>query len=113
MRTILLIITVFLLMSSVGVYAGNVAQTGPVPVESPSSGPLTIGFDLNRGAVSAITVTWTPVAVGDYKIEAMSANVYGMVILPVTSTDERTDIIPINSIDAKDLETIEVAIAEL
>ena len=113
MRTLLLIVTVFLLMSSVGVYASSVAETGPVPIESPSSEPLTIGFDLSGGAVNAVTVTWTPIGLGDFKIEAMSANVYGMVIMAVTSMDRRTDIIPIDSIEAKDLETIEVAIAEL
>ena len=113
MRTILLFITVFLLMSSVGVYAGSVSDTGPLPVESPSSEPLTIGFDLNGGVINAITVTWTPVAVGEYKIEAMSNNVYGVLITPVTSTDQRTDIILIDSIEAKDLDTIQVAIGEL
>ena len=113
MRTILLFITVFLLMSSVGVYAGSVSDTGPLPVESPSSEPLTIGFDLNGGVINAITVTWTPVAIGDYKIEAMSNNLYGAVIMPVTSIDKRTDIIPINSVAAKDLDTIQVAIGEL
>ena len=113
MRTLLLIVTVFLLMSSVGVYASSVAETGPLPIESPSSEPLTIGFELNGGAINGITVTWTPIAVGDYKIEAMSGTVYGAVILPITSMDRRTDIIPITSIEAKDLETIEVAIAEL
>ena len=113
MRTLLLIVTVFLLMSSVGVYASSVTDTGPLPVESPSSEPLTIGFDLQGGAINAITVTWTPVAAGEYKIEAMSGNLYGVVILPVTSTDQRTDIIPIDSIEAKDLDTIQVAIVEL
>ena len=113
MRTLLLIVTVFLLMSSVGVYASSVSDTGPLPVESPSSEPLTIGFDLNGGSINAITVTWTPVAVGEYKIEAMSNNVYGVLITPVTSTDQISNIILIDSIEAKDLDTIQVAIGEL
>lgn len=113
MRTLLLIVTVFLLMSSVGVYASSVSDTGPLPIESPSSEPLTIGFDLTGGSIHAITVTWTPIAIGDYKIEAMSNNVYGFVIMPVISMDQRTDIIPINAIEAKDLDTIQVAIGEL
>ena len=113
MRTFLLFITVFLLMSSVGVYATNVADTGPIPAESPTREPISIGVELNGTEVKAITVTWIPAAIGDYKIEAMSGKLYGVLLLPVTSMDERTDIILIDSIDVNDLEPIEVAITEL
>ena len=43
MKTVLLVVTIFLLMSSVGAYAGTAAETGTLVVESPSSEPLTIG----------------------------------------------------------------------
>jgi len=113
MKTLFLIVTIFLLMSSVGVYAGAAAESGPLEVESPSTGPLIIGWSMNAGKVDAVIVTWTPAASGVYKIEAMSGNFYGAITTPVTTTAERTDVVPIDSIDAEKLDTVNVAIVEM
>ncbi len=60
MKTVLLIVTTFLLMSSVGVYAVTVAETGPLPIESPNTGPLVIHWTLNGGEMDGVMVTWAP-----------------------------------------------------
>ena len=111
MRTILLFVTVFLLMSSVGIYASNVADEDLFSSESSSQQPYTIGYNLEDTEVTGITVTWVPVAVGDYKIEATTGDSHGVSLLTIYSMDERTDIIPIDSIEVKDLKPIEVAIS--
>ena len=100
-------------MSSVGVYAGSAAESGPLEVESPSTGPMTIGWSMNFGKVDAVAITWTPAASGVYKIEAMSGTFYGTITTPLTTTAERTDLVPIGSIDAEELDAINVAIVEM
>ena len=113
MKTALLIISMFLLMSTVGAYAATTAETGEISIGSPSSEPLVIGFSINGGVIDAVKVTWTPVAEGIYKIEAMTGSGYGTITTPLASTTSRTDVVPIPEINAEDLESINVAILEL
>lgn len=111
MRPILLFVTVFFLMSSVGVYASNVTNKDIFSSELSSHQPHTIGFDLEGTEVTGITVTWNPSALGDYKIETTSGGSYGVFLLTVYSMDERTDVVPIDSIEVTDLKPVEVAIS--
>ena len=103
----------FLLMSTVGVYASNNPDASPFQVDSPSSEQVTIGFSMNGGLVDAVTVTWTPVAGGLYKIEAMSGDVTGAIITPLVGITRRTDIVPIDAIKVEELFDVNVAIGEL
>ena len=116
MKTVLLIVTTFLLMTSVGAYAGTAAETGLQEVESPSTGPLIIGWTLNGGELDGVTITWTPVAAGVYAIEATagtaSGDTTGNIITPLTSTLERTDWVPIAGVKPENLHTVNVVIVE-
>ena len=116
MKTVLLVVTIFLLMSSVGVYAGTVTNTGPTTVESASSEPLIIGWTFNGGLVDGVMVTWTPAAEAIYTIEATagttSGDTTGSIITALTSTSQRTDVVPILGVKPADLETIAVSIVE-
>ena len=48
MKPVLLIVTILLLLSSVGAYAGTAGESGDLPVDSSSSGPMTIGCTPGR-----------------------------------------------------------------
>ncbi len=112
MKTVLLVVTIFLLMSSVGVYASTIGETGQLPVDSPSSEPLNIGWTLNGGKADGVSVTWTPVAAAVYIIQATAGGVTGAITTPITSTDRRTDLVPIVGVRPGDVESVSVAIVE-
>ena len=116
MKTVLLLVTIFLLMSTVGVYAGAAINTGPDPVQSASSQPLIISWTFNGGLVDGVVVTWTPVAEAVYTIQATagttSGGSTGIIITPLTSTSERTDVVPILGVKPEDLDVISVSIVE-
>ena len=112
MKTIVFVVTMFLLLTSVGAYAGSALDTGEQVIESPSTEPLTIGWELNGGFVDGISVTWTPRANGIYTIRAATGSVTGFLTMPVDSTLRRTDVVPIAGTSPEDLETVSVAITE-
>ena len=116
MKTVLLLVTIFLLMSTVGVYAGTVTNTGPDPVASASSEPLIIGWTFNGGLVDGVVITWTPVAEAVYTIQATagttSGDATGTIITPLTSTSQRTDVVPILGVKPEELDVISVSIVE-
>ena len=116
MKTVLLVMATFLLMSSVGVYAGTIAETGPQGVSSPNTGPLVIGWTLNGGELDGVTVTWSPVVAGVYTIEATvgtsSSDTTANIFTPLTSTAERTDFVPIAGVKPEDLHSVNVIIVE-
>ena len=116
MKIVLFMLTILLLMSSVGAYAGTAGETGNLEVDSPSSEPLSIGWTLTDGNVAAVKVTWTPVAASVYTIQAQVGTplgiVTGILTTPLTSTSQRTDLVAIAGVKPEDLQTVNVAIVE-
>ena len=116
MKTVLLLVSIFLLMSTVGVYAGSATNIGPETVESASSQPLIISWTFNGGLVDGVIVTWTPVNEAIYTIEATagtaSGDTTGIIITPQTSTSQRTDVVPIIGIKPEELDVVRASIVE-
>ena len=116
MKVLLLIFAIIILGSTVGAYAGTATDTGELEVGPSNTGPLTIGWTLTGTVVDGVTVTWTPVAAGIYTIRATTGNAgetfSGTIITPMTSTYERTDVVPITGVDPKMVELVNVSIVE-
>jgi hypothetical protein len=112
MKIVLLGIVLILVMSTVGAYAGVASATSDQTVDSPNTGPMTIGWRLEDGKVDGVTVTWTPAAAALYTIEATTAGITGTVTTLVTGTGERTDVVPITAVDPLYIETVNVIIVE-
>ena len=116
MKTVLLLVSIFLVMSTVGVYAGTTTDTGSLTIESASSEPLIIGWTFNGGLVDGVVVTWTPVAEAVYTIQATagttSGDTTGTILTPLTSTSQRTDVIPILGVKPEALDVVSVSIVE-
>ena len=116
MKPVLFIVTILLLLSSVGAYAGTAGGSGDLPVDSPSTGPMTIGWTLTDGDVAEVKVTWTPVAAAVYTIETRVGTplglVTGILTTPLTTTSQRTDLVAIEGVKPEHLDTINVVIVE-
>ena len=110
MKSILIIVAAFLVMSTVGAYAGTSGGTeGPL---SSSSRPTTISWSLNRGEVDSIIVTWTPVEEGTYRIKASVVGVTETTKIYASTTTIRTDVLPIAGVPVEDLGALNVAIVK-
>ena len=112
-RTLLIAITVFALMSTVVAYAATSGTTEDQIVNSPTDELVTIGWNLaGHGQVDGVTVTWTPYAAAVYTIEATVGNNASSITTPLTDTSERTDIVPIARAGAEAINSVNVAILE-
>lgn len=112
-RTLLITMTVFALMSTVVAFSATSGSTEDQPVNSPTNEHVTIGWKFaGNGQADGVTVTWTPYAAAIYTIEATVGDNSSSITTPLTDTSERTDIVPIARTGAEVINSVNVAILE-
>ena len=112
LRVMFLIVVAVVMMSTVGVYAGTADTSGEQTVVSASTEPLTIGWRITTGLIDGVAVSWTPANASVYTIAATTGGITSTIQVGPTGTSRRTDIVPISPVDAHDVDTINVVIAE-